>query len=128
MATLLVIDDEEDFRVVVGDALSGRGHRVLLAKHGAEGLRIARNERIDLVLTDLVMPEKEGIETIRELREDFPALRIIAVSGGGRAGGELYLAMAAELGADFVLQKPFAMATMLENIDRLLARPDLPGP
>lgn len=126
MSRILVIDDENDVRVLAQAALEAEGHTVRVAADGVEGMRIARREPLDLVVTDLVMPEKEGIETIHDLRQEFPDLPIIAISGGGRAGADVYLDTAAELGADVILQKPFAMAALASAVRQLLARPVAP--
>lgn len=121
MAKILVIDDDGDLRELVASVLEAAGHEVFVAPHGKAGMAIQRRERADLVITDLVMPEKEGIETIHDLREEFPGLAIIAMSGGGRAGTDVYLATAGDLGADRVLPKPFDTPTLMGLVDQLLA-------
>ena len=122
MATkILVIDDERDVREVVLNALEAAGYEVLLAEDGAEGLRMQRGSPADVVITDLFMPDKEGIETIRDLRQEFPAVRIIAMSGGGRLkkpGSPLYTAV--ELGATTVLHKPFKSGDLLQSVREVL--------
>ncbi|MCP4220030.1 MAG: response regulator, partial [bacterium] len=101
--------------------LERSGFEVIDAADGKIGLNIQRTQPVDLVITDLIMPEKEGIETIRELRKDFPHLRIIAISGGGRVGPDGYLTVAKAFGADRALCKPFDLKTILEAVKELLA-------
>jgi len=93
---------------------------VLEAADGIEGLEIYRQEPTDLVITDLIMPEKEGIETIIELKRDFPEVKIIAMSGGGRIEPESYLNIAQKLGALQTLTKPFDRKELLEAVHNLL--------
>ena len=90
------------------------------AGDGIEGLRVAADRPVDLVITDVVMPEMEGIGLIRELRKLMPAVRILAISGGGRLGPEDYLAVAKAVGADETLMKPFGRDRLLEAVDLLL--------
>src|SRR3954469_20013849 len=93
MKTVLVIDDETLVRATVARMVERAGHRVLQAANGVEGLNIFKRERVDLVVCDIIMPEKEGIETIGELRRSNPTLKIIAISGGGRADNVDFLSM-----------------------------------
>jgi len=97
------------------------GYDVVEAANGLEGLEIQRQEHFDLVLTDLIMPEKEGLETIQELRKRRADLKIIAMSGGGRGSGLDYLVMARQLGADRVLAKPFSNQELLKTVEGVLA-------
>lgn len=121
MPAILVIDDDEQARRVVREALVRAGYDVLEAVDGEEGSRIVREARPALVITDLLMPNKEGLETIQELRRDNRALPIIAMSGGGqRVGPESILQLASMLGADHVLQKPFALRDLTDAVARLL--------
>jgi DNA-binding response OmpR family regulator len=107
MARVLVIDDDLNLRKTLGLILATDGHEVELAENGLVGTRLQRANPFDLVLTDLHMPEKEGIETIMELRKDFPDIKIIAISGAGKTGpDDETLGFAKKLGADEVLQKP----------------------
>ncbi len=122
MAHILIIDDEELFRNMLRQMLELAGHKVTEAADGGQGIEAQRKEPADLVITDIFMPEKEGIETIREMKRDFPAVKIIAVTGGGnkRRGFE-YLEYASKIGADRVLSKPFERKEILAAIDELLA-------
>ena len=118
--SILVIDDEESIRKVLRAILEREGYRVLEASDGNEGLKQFTATPTDLVITDLIMPEKEGIETIRELREKFPDVKIIAVSGGGRIGPDSYLQMAKGLGALRTLRKPFDLKILLKEVEEVI--------
>jgi CheY-like chemotaxis protein len=125
MAHVLVIDDDPDVRELTQEMLEAAGHRVTLAENGAQGILACRRDRPDVVVTDLFMPDKEGIETIVDLERDFPGIHIIAMSGGGRSGDSTrYLSMASTLGVGAVLTKPFGAATLLVTVDRLLSAHD----
>jgi CheY-like chemotaxis protein len=126
MARILVIDDDSDVRTLMVYELRVAGHEVRGASDGAEGLTRQRESPADVVVTDIYMPEKEGIETIRDLKEEFPRVKIIAISGGGRnpsAGGfsahDLRV-VAGELGVIAVLQKPFETRELLRSIESAL--------
>jgi YesN/AraC family two-component response regulator len=90
------------------------------AADGKIGMNIQRQEPVDLVITDLIMPEKEGIETIRELRRDFPQLKIVAISGGGRISANGYLKVAKTIGADYTFSKPFELKELIGTVKNLL--------
>src|SRR5260370_25679819 len=87
MARILVVDDDHDICEVLEMGLTHAGHEVRVAADGASALRLVRAEPFDLIITDIFMPGKEGIETIMEIRPDFPAVKVVAMSRGGRAGG-----------------------------------------
>ena len=123
MARILVIDDEGLVRASIEAVLSARGHAVSLAADGREGLDQLNKGDFDLVITDLLMPEMEGIETIRAIRRQSTAFRILAISGGGRRQVGDFLEMAARLGADEVLRKPFSSTELFGAVDRAMARP-----
>lgn len=120
MARILLIDDEEMTRSMLRQALEMKGHEVHEASNGDEALRVHRQTPCPLVITDILMPEKEGLETIVELRRDHPELKIIAMSGGGSAGNLNFLEAAGKLGAQATLQKPFELATLFKTVDSLL--------
>jgi DNA-binding response OmpR family regulator len=119
-ATILVIDDDAALRDVIRRTLERDGHRVVVARDGDEGLLIFRSAPCDLVITDVFMPGKDGIETIQELRVQHPGLRIICMSGGASTGDMGPLTDARLLGADIALPKPFAMATLARAVKTLL--------
>jgi len=117
---ILVVDDEEQMRRVLKQMLESAGYQVSEAPDGKVALWISKVSPADLTITDLIMPEKEGIETIRELKRDFPEVRVIAISGGGKVGAELYLDMARELGIDRTLEKPFKKEDLLKAVKEVL--------
>ena len=106
MQKILVIDDNVVVRNTIVQLLEGEGYQVVSAEDGRRGLSVFRAERPDLVITDIIMPEKEGIETIRDIREVSPNAKIIAISGGGRIGNTDFLRIARQLGASDVIAKP----------------------
>lgn len=122
MADILIIDDDDVFRDVLASALEHSGHVVRQATNGVEGLQKFHQQPAELVITDIVMPEKEGLDTIRDLRREFPHARIIAMSGGLAHDPRLYLHMAEKFGAQAVLAKPFALADLKKVVDEALAR------
>jgi CheY-like chemotaxis protein len=111
MARILVIDDDADMRALLEQTLKSAGHEVALAADGAEGVAQYRTNPADLVITDLYMPNQEGLETITKLRLHYPGIKIIAMSG--RTAATTMLAIAEKLGAVEVLQKPFATVEVL---------------
>lgn len=121
MANIVVVDDDPGLRGVMKKILERGGHTVREAEDGNAGMRLVEHEAPDLVVTDLLMPEKEGIETIRELQERFPEVRILAISGAGTPDGEGGPLMDAELfGAHHTLSKPFSVGALLSVVDRVL--------
>lgn len=115
---VLVVDDDPGVRDVIRSMLESSGYSVLLAANGKEAMRLLRTERADLILTDLVMPEQEGIETIKTLRREYPEIKVIAMSGA--FGGD-YLRIAAYLGAHATLAKPIQMDKLLKLVSETLA-------
>jgi len=122
MPRILIIDDDEGLRRVLGQILVRAGYLVTAAVDGGEGLKSFRNEPVDLVVCDLIMPDKEGLETISALRKEFPAVKIIAISGGARVTGYDFLPAASGLGANVALAKPFTREHILETVEQLLGR------
>ncbi|MDA3926757.1 MAG: response regulator [Kiritimatiellae bacterium] len=121
-ARILVIDDEEQIRSVLHKLLSQAGYEVMLAEDGQQGLNCCHQQPVDLVITDIVMPGKEGLGTIRELRRDFPDLKIIAISGGGIAAGQDYLKIAKQFGAQRIFEKPVELSVLLKDVKELLTQ------
>ena len=120
MARILLIDDEEAVRDVTRAMLERLGHVVVEAGDGDVGTRTLRGGGFDLVVTDLVMPGKEGLETIQEIRRDFPEVPVIAVSAGGYIGPHAYLAVAKRMGASATLTKPFAQDELAAALKQVL--------
>jgi len=120
MTRILIIDDDIQILKMLRKTLEREGHEVIDAADGNKGLRLYREDLTDLVITDIVMPEKEGIETIIDLRREFPEAKIIAMSGGGQIEAESYLSMAKRLGAQRTLTKPFQNEELLEAIEALV--------
>jgi CheY-like chemotaxis protein len=117
---ILLVDDDDNFRRTARCALVRAGYEVQEACNGHQALTLVRQARPDLVITDLIMPEKEGIETIVELRRSDPELPIIAISGGGRLSMEDNLLIAQKLGARSTLTKPFRSVELLEAVESVL--------
>ncbi len=121
MAKILLVDDNATLLKHQGEFLRLGGHEVTTAPDGKLAMRLVQTQAFELVITDLVMPEKEGIELIQELRQTHPAIKIIAMSGGGRGDARDYLAIAKALGAAQVLAKPFSGDELLQAINAVLA-------
>ena len=120
MGLILNIDDDDQLRGMLRQTLEGVEYEVKDAPNGKEGLRLFRENPADLVITDLIMPEKEGIETIKELRQEYPEVKIIAMSGGGRSGPKGYLKVAKGLGAQCTLTKPLERDEFLKTVMELI--------
>lgn len=123
MPRILVVDDDDQFRRMVQRTLERAGYQVEPAANGREALQRFAASPADLVLTDLVMPEKEGLETIMELRRLWKTPRIIAMSGGGRCSPDEYLDAARVLGVAATLEKPFATRDLLAAVRAVLLCP-----
>ncbi|MEO0794708.1 MAG: response regulator [Verrucomicrobiota bacterium] len=121
MARILVIDDQPGVREMIAMMIQRAGHECFEARDGNRGLKLVEQVNLDLVITDILMPEKEGIETIIELRKRFPAIRVVAISGGGDSKKFDYLPMAEKLGAHATLRKPFDQAALLGIVENLLS-------
>jgi YesN/AraC family two-component response regulator len=121
MARILVIDDEPSILLMIKKMIEKAGHEVYIASNGREGLELFEKNSPDLIITDIIMPQKEGLEIILELRKKHPALKIIAISGGGRFGPEGYLPSAKLFGANMIFQKPLVQKEFMEAISNLLA-------
>ena len=119
---ILLIDDDELLREALESILKTVGYSVIHASDGELGLRAFEESRPALVVTDILMPNVEGIQTIRELRRIDGSAKIIAISGGDRGGDVQYLEMASKLGADRILAKPFRRQALLDLIEELLPR------
>lgn len=116
MKRILIVDDDAQFRLMLRRILEREGYEVFEACDGKQGLTAFRRLRTDLVITDIIMPEKEGVETILALRREFPAVKIMAVSGGGRNAPGDYLTLAKKLGAQVTMEKPLNRSQLLEEV------------
>jgi two-component system, chemotaxis family, chemotaxis protein CheY len=118
---ILVIEDNEALRRTIVRTLTDLGHEVREAPDGSVGIRLFRENQVDLVITDLFMPEKEGLETIMELKHSFPCIKILAISGEDRFGEKNgYLRVAQLLGARVTLEKPFNREELLNAVKAAL--------
>ena len=121
MALILVIDDEPQMRQTFRRILESHGHRVVDAKEGRDGIKLFKEEKPDLVITDLIMPGVEGIETIREIKRPTPDAKIIAMTGSASSENPGLLLRAAHgLGASIMLHKPVSMAGLMDAVNDLL--------
>lgn len=121
MAVVMVIDDDAALRRLIARALGGGGHEVVEAENGAEALALLPQHRPAIVVTDILMPKTEGIETINKVKELFPDIKIIAMSGGGMSRNLMFLDIARAIGAEATLAKPFRPAELVAAVDKLLA-------
>jgi DNA-binding response OmpR family regulator len=120
MAGILIVEDNKDLREMLKTSLIRRKYTVLEASNGKEALLKFKPAVIDLVITDIIMPEEDGLKVIMQLRELKPGLKIIAISGGGKIGPGNYLNLARALGADEIFPKPFSLTSLLTRIDSIL--------
>jgi CheY-like chemotaxis protein len=120
MNSILLVDDDEQFRAMLSEVLADAGYQVHEACNGLQAIKMYTSLPTDLVITDLVMPEKEGLEMITELRQLYADVRIIAVSGGTRGDKQICLKMAKAFGAERVLAKPFSHSEILTAITQVL--------
>jgi DNA-binding NtrC family response regulator len=119
MARILIIDDEVMIRDLLVKILEREGYETITASNGKDGIKTHRENPSDLIITDLLMPEKDGIETM-ELRRDSQDVKIIAMSGGGKIDSETYLEIAKTMGAIETIAKPFDLRTLLKKVQELL--------
>lgn len=120
MARILVIEDDNEVREFLESLLGRAGYQTMAAANGKEGVELFHAHAFDLVITDIIMPEKDGIEAIMDLRRGRPGLKLIAISGGGRAEPENYLHSAQLLGASRTLRKPFSNEAIVAAVQELL--------
>jgi DNA-binding NtrC family response regulator len=118
---ILVVDDEAQIRTMLTQMLEQEGYAVQTAENGEEGLALVAREAFDLVITDMIMPVKDGLKFIMELVRDYPTLKILAISGGGAIKAERYLTMAGYLGDIATLEKPFKRDVLLDLVRKQIA-------
>jgi CheY-like chemotaxis protein len=124
MSKILLIDDDAAFRMLVSLWLTRAGHEVVIASNGRQGVQLASEQSFDMIVTDIVMPDQEGIETIMTLRRDGKHMPILAMSGGGALDNSFYLRSAQALGANDTIAKPFTSSDLLGKVSRLLDGPE----
>ncbi len=120
MSLILIIDDDPMIRKMLMTAFRKKNYDVMDASNGKTGLSIFRSEDVDVVITDIIMPDMEGIETIRELRKIKPDAKIIAFSGGGSLSPDGYLKIASSMGAQYTFQKPISIKELSKAVEDLL--------
>jgi len=121
MATILAVDDDPQVRELLADLLTHAGYEVITAADGKEAIVRFRNQPVEVVVADILMPEQDGLETIQQLHQISPLVPVIAISGGGRLPSSLYLKTAALFGAFRTLEKPFPRRALLDAVDDALA-------
>jgi len=120
MAVVMVIDDDAALRRLIVRALGNGGHEVIEAENGADALALLERHQPALIITDILMPKTEGIETINKVKDRFPGIKIIAMSGGGKSRNLMFLDIARAIGAEETLAKPFRPAKLVAAVERLL--------
>lgn len=120
MKTILLIDDNQDFRETVREMLEREGYSVIEAEDGGQGIKLYRSHAIDLVITDIIMPNKEGVETIFELHFGYPNVKIIAISGGGHLSASDHLSALEDVGVSYTFTKPLNRDEFLAAIEKTL--------
>ena len=120
MAGILIVEDDKDLREMLKTSLLKKKYTVLEASNGKDALSHFKPAITDLVITDLIMPDEDGLKVIMKIKEIKPSTKIIAISGGGKAGPGNYLNLAIALGADEIFSKPFSIIDLLKKIDELL--------
>jgi CheY-like chemotaxis protein len=120
MAGILLVEDDPALREILRDALEKRKYTVIPAADGREAIAKFRPSVVDLVVTDLLMPEEDGLMVIMKIKEIKPSTKVIAISGGGKAGPGSYLLMAGKLGADHVFSKPFLPSELIQKVKEII--------
>jgi CheY-like chemotaxis protein len=120
MATILVVDDDRQVCALLKQVLEEQGYTVESALNGIEGMKAYQSHPVDLILLDILMPEKEGLETILDLRREFPKVKIIAMSGGSERAKLNLLDLARRLGAQYTVNKPFQLETITDLVKKAL--------
>ncbi len=120
MSGVLIVEDDKELREMLKMLLLRRGFTVLEAENGKDAIVHFKPALTDLVVTDLIMPEEDGLKVVIKLRELKPSIKIIAISGGGKVGPGSYLNLAKALGADAIYSKPFPVNDLVGKIEQLL--------
>ncbi len=122
MANILVVEDDAQVAKLFRDTLIKAGYSTIVAANGNEAIAAIGQQSFDLIITDIFMPEKDGLELIREVMAHNPQIKVIAVSGGGKTRAPLYLEMAKKLGACRTLDKPFELKELLKTVEGIFPR------
>ena len=117
---ILIVDDDDDFRGFLKKLLLKNKYYVEAVSSGIKALKKIESTIPDLIITDIIMPDMDGFEVIRNIRNSYSDIKIMAISGGGRVKPDVYLNMAEKLKADCIMQKPFQKAELLEKVESLL--------
>jgi DNA-binding response OmpR family regulator len=120
MPGVLIVEDDKELREMLKMSLQRRGFTVIEAENGKDAITHFKPTLTDLVVTDLIMPEEDGLKVVIKLREFKPSIKIIAISGGGKVGPGSYLNLAKALGADATYSKPFSISELTAKIEQLL--------
>jgi CheY-like chemotaxis protein len=126
MSRLLLVEDDVSLRRVMAQILTRAGYTVSEARNGRVAIKVLAETPVDIVVTDMIMPEMDGVETIRFLRREYPAVKIVAISGGGISSAESYLVIAQKMGVQRTLAKPFTPDELMTAIREALAHQDNP--
>lgn len=127
MASILIVDDDPAIRLIATELLHGSDYAITEADDGNRAMRIIKSIPIDLVVLDILMPDMDGLEVIRSVKQSHPHIRILAISAGGRRAGAMsYLETAKIFGADEVMAKPLRLSTFASTVARLLDLPPKP--
>lgn len=125
MIRVLVVDDDEAFRQTVCDLLLDGDFEILSAGSGAQSFAVLRNQSVDIVLTDIVMPDEDGLEIVRKIKKMNPAPKIVAMSGGGRIAAMDYLEIARLMGASATIKKPFKQQELVDLLQQVFSSPSM---
>lgn len=120
MAGIMIVEDDSDMREMLKEAFTRRKFTIIEAGNGHEAMARFKSSLVSLVITDILMPDEDGLKVIMKLKESKPDLKIIAISGGGKAGPGNYLSLAKTLGADEIFTKPFSLKALIEKTEELI--------
>jgi DNA-binding NtrC family response regulator len=119
MPAILLIEDDVSMRSMMIDFFAQKNYLFHAASNGSDALKLIKEKRFDLVITDIIMDNKDGLEVIRAIKNSYPEIKVIAISGGGKLSAEIYLKIASLLGAVSIFQKPFSMNDLLKEISNI---------
>lgn len=122
MGKIMVVDDDIGIKKLLENAFLKVGYEVSAFTSGKDAINKFKNDPHDVLITDIIMPEKDGIETIIEIKKIEPNIKIIAISGGGRIKADDYLNIVKKLGVDYTFSKPFSIKEILEAVNNLLKK------